>query len=122
MNVNNLLLIAIAILLGVLTIVIIYLIASSLTKKKTGKHIDELFDPDRLVEEDSLMNSLDEKKNVDFQNKTDEAKFLTSQEKVEIVRTDEAKEKKLDPFNINGNQNNDNKQKSTQENNNRFFN
>lgn len=121
MNINNLLLIAIAVLLGVLTIVIIYLIVSALTKKKTGKHIDELFDPDRLVEEESLMNSLDEKRNVDFQNQKDEARFLTSQKEVEIVRTEETQEKKLDPFNINGVQKKDNQQESTQENNNRFF-
>lgn len=101
MDINQMLLIAIIILGSIIVIFLIYFLLNYLLNIKREKKIKNIFDPASLVEEESLMNVLDEKHNLDHINIPSQDSFVAPHIKVKMV-TNEAisKEQKVNPFGI----------------------
>ncbi len=59
METNQILLIVIVVLVSIIAIFGIYFLVLYLMNRKREKKIDNIFDPTKLVEEESLMNVLD---------------------------------------------------------------
>lgn len=102
MTPNQILLLVIVILVSIILVVGIYFLSLHLINKKRKKKIDNVFNPNNLVEEESLMNVLDDKKNMEFQKSNkDEERFVMNQEEVKVI-TNEAltQEEKVNPFGV----------------------
>lgn len=110
-DINYIIIIAIVVLISIIVLLAIYFIITTVIKKKKGKKADSLFNPSNLVEEDSLVKIMDEKKNVEFK-RNDTSSFVQSPEQVNIV-TNQATESQapVNPFGVNMNtqENNNNK-------------
>lgn len=98
METNQILLIVIVVLISIIVIIGIYFLVLYLMNKNREKKIDNIFDPTRLVEEESLMNVMDEKRNVEF--KKNEEKFVNNSEEVKIIASGLTQEQKTNPFNV----------------------
>ncbi len=98
MDTNQILLIIIVVLISVIVIFALYFLVFHLVNRKNDKKTVSIFNPENLVEEESLMNVMDEKKNVEFQS--DEEKFVNNNEEVKIVSSDLTQQEKVNPFNI----------------------
>lgn len=101
MDINQIIILAIVILSAIIVVIIsYYLINKYLEKKSEGK--DSLFNPNKLHEEDSLMNMMDDKKNMEYQkedNKTNT--YINNNQTVKVAETDSAKDlKPINPFGI----------------------
>ncbi len=126
MDINQILLIIIVILASLIIIFVIYFLLHFLFNLKREKKRATIFDPSKLVEEESLMNALDEKKNLEYHNTVDKERFLNNTEDVKVV-TNEAltHEQKVNPFGIdmsNANQPNENQNYIDSNNKNKFIN
>ncbi len=98
METNQILLIVIVVLISIIVIIGIYFLVLYLMNRKREKKIDNIFDPTKLVEEESLMNVMDEKKNVEF--KQNEEKFINNNEQVKMISSGLTQEEKVNPFNV----------------------
>lgn len=98
METNQILLIVIVVLVSIIAIFGIYFLVLYLMNRKREKKIDNIFDPTKLVEEESLMNVMDEKRNVEF--KKNDEKFVTNNEEVKIITSGLTQEEKVNPFNV----------------------
>jgi len=98
METNQILLIVIVVLISIIVIIGIYFLILHLMNKNREKKINNIFDPTRLVEEESLMNVMDEKRNVEF--KKNEEKFVNNSEEVKIIASGLTQEQKTNPFNV----------------------
>ncbi len=98
METNQILLIVIVVLVSIIAIFGIYFLVLYLMNRKREKKVDNIFDPTRLVEEESLMNVMDEKRNVEF--KKNEEKFVNNSEEVKIISSGLTREEKANPFNV----------------------
>ena len=69
--------------------------------KKREKKVNTIFDPTNLVEEESLMNVMDEKKNIEFKASVDQERFVQNAEEVQVVTTQGlSQEQKANPFGV----------------------
>lgn len=102
MTPNQIMILIIVILASIIVIVGIYFLALFFLNKKREKKIDNIFNPNNLVEEESLMNVMDEKKNVEFKNTTsNQEKFVQNNEDVKIVTSQAlSQEEKVNPFGV----------------------
>lgn len=103
MSTNQIIFLIIVVLTGIILVIVTYLILVHFMSKKKNRKVELIFAPERLIEEESLMNVMDEKKNVDFNNapKVENKKFLTdTEDKVEIVQTDTVKPVQINPFGV----------------------
>lgn len=102
MDTNMIIVAVIVALVGVILVFGIYFTYVYFYNKKHKKKIDSLFDVNNLVEEESLMNVMDDKRNVDFKNEEKNDKFtFVSDTEVEIAESDVMKEEeKINPFGV----------------------
>ncbi len=102
MDINQILLIIIVILVALIVIVAGYMILHHLINSKREKKFDSIFDPSKLVEEKSLMNVLDEKKNIEYSQNQNTERFVTNAEEIKVVSTPDAlsREQKVNPFGV----------------------
>lgn len=102
MDVNKILLIIIVVLVSLIIIFGAYFLVLYLLNRKREKKLDNIFDPNNLVEEESLMNVMDDKKNVEFKKtQENEDLFVMNHEDVKIVTTDAlSQEEKVNPFGV----------------------
>lgn len=101
MTVNQILILMIVILSSIILIVGTYLLVIFFMNKKREKKIDSIFNPSNLVEEESLMNVMDEKRNLEFKNTENEDKFILDNSDVEIVTSNAlSREEKVNPFGV----------------------
>lgn len=101
MDINQILLIIIVILTSIVVIFAVYFLLNYLFNMKREKKIDNIFDPTKLVEEQSLMNILDEKKNLEYSVPTDKERFVTNVEEVKVVTNNSlTREQKVNPFGV----------------------
>lgn len=70
--------------------------------KKKEKKVDTIFNPTNLVEEESLMNVMDDRKNVEFkkpENNTE--RFVSNSDDIKIVTSEAmSQEQKINPFGV----------------------
>ncbi len=102
MDANQILLIVIVVLVSIIIVVVAYFLIIHLINHKRSKKIDNVFNPTNLIEEDSLMNVMDEKKNVDFKKASNnEERFVLDNEDVKIATSDAlTREQKANPFGV----------------------
>ncbi len=102
MNGNQILIIAIIVLIGVILVFGVYFLLIYLKMKKSEKKTDTIFNPNNLVEEESLLNIMDEKRNLEFKSENNNEKntFLTENESVDMVSNGLTREQKSNPFGI----------------------
>jgi len=102
MKTNQIILIIIVVLLSIIIVVGVYYLANYLLNKKMEKKEDNVFHPNNLVEEESLMNMLDTKKNIEYNTKgNDQERFVLSNDEVPIITNKSmSQEQKINPFGI----------------------
>lgn len=101
MDINQILLIIIIILVALIVIVAAYLGLYKLLNRKREKKFDNIFDPSKLVEEKSLMNVLDEKRNIEYTEPHDKERFVTNAEEVQMVTNQSvSREQQANPFGV----------------------
>lgn len=105
MDINQIILIAIIVLIGIILVFGTYFLIVYFHNRKHEKKMDTIFNPNNLVEEESLMNYMDEKKNLDFAKETKENKntFLTESDNFEGIRENiqiSNREQSANPFGI----------------------
>ncbi len=102
MTTNQILMLIIVILVSIITVFGIYFLIVYLMNKKKEKKVDTIFNPSNLVEEESLMNVMDEKKNVEFkkpENNTE--RFVSNNDEVKIITSETmSQEQKVNPFGV----------------------
>ncbi len=102
MTTNQILMLIIVILVSIITVFGIYFLIVYLINKKKEKKVDTIFNPSNLVEEESLMNVMDEKKNVEFkkpENNTE--RFVSNNDEVKIITSETmSQEQKVNPFGV----------------------
>ena len=100
MSDNEIILLVIIIAVAIILVIAIYFGFIYAKSKITKKKVDSVFDPEKLIEEESLMNSMDEKVNVDFSN-SDKDNFVNDTVKVDIVKTDSPNDnQQINPFGV----------------------
>lgn len=101
MSTNEILILVIVILGSIIIVVGTYFLANFLLNLKRKKKIDNVFDPSNLVEEESLMNVMDDKKNVEYKPKgADVERFVKSNDEVKLVTNGLTQEEKINPFEV----------------------
>lgn len=102
MSTNQMLMLAIVILSSLIAVVALYYLVLFLINKKREKKVDDIFNPSNLVEEESLMNVMDEKKNVEFKKtQGNEEQFVENNSDVKIVTSQAlTQEEKVNPFGV----------------------
>ena len=103
MDANQIIIIGIVILSGIILVFGIYFLIVYIHNKNHEKKMDTIFNPKNLVEEESLMNVMDQKKNIEFlEEKKDEQRvFLNDDASAEVVTSDVLKqEKQVNPFGV----------------------
>ena len=125
MDINQIIIIAIVVAAGIIVLFLLYFLISFLIKKSKGKKDETLFNPSSLVEEDSLVKIMEEKRNVEFKKTTNNS-FVENPSDVKILSNEETAPKIVNPFGIDmSNQNtptnNDNSFNDIPNNNNKFI-
>lgn len=102
MSINQILIIVIVVLISIILIVGSYFAVVYLLNKKREKKIDNIFNPSNLVEEESLLNVMDEKKMLDFVKDNENSdSFVKQDQNVQIVTSEVmTQEKKTNPFGV----------------------
>lgn len=104
MDINQIIILAIVVLVAVIVVFGVYFLIVYLKNKKATKKSDTIFNPTNLVEEESLLNVMDRKKNVEFVDEKPEEKkmFLSDDKGVDIVTLEVLKEKEnvVNPFGV----------------------
>lgn len=103
MEANQIILLAIVILVSIIVVFGAYFLIVYLMNKKREKKIDTIFNPNNLVEEESLMNVMDEKRNLEYSDKKqDQERFVINQENIETIASPQAmtQEQKVNPFGV----------------------
>ena len=123
MDINQIIIIAIIILVAIIVVILGYYFINKLIEKKSeGK--STLINPNKLHEENSLMNMMDDKKNMEYQtedNKTNT--YINKDEKIEVAETSMVKEEKpINPFGVDLTKKVDNMPNYSENNDNKFFN
>lgn len=104
LDINQIIIIAIVVLISIIVLLGIYFLITFIINKKKGKKEDSLFNPSNLVEEDSLVKVMDEKKNVEFNNANKDNSFVQNQQQVNMVQNDAIQnQQQANPFGINMN-------------------
>lgn len=99
MTPNQIIMLVIVVLGSLILVVGTYVLVVFLLNKNREKKIDTIFNPTNLVEEQSLMNVMDQKKNVEF--KGDDERFLTNAQEVKVVAQSAlTQEQKINPFGV----------------------
>jgi len=99
---DKILITIIVVLVSFIIIFGIYFLLIKIINSKKKKKVDFLFNTDNLVEEESLMNVMDEKRNVEFSaSNGNEDRFIMNNQEVKMV-TNEAltQEEKINPFGV----------------------
>ena len=103
MDTNQILMIIIVVLIGIIVVFGVYFLIVYMHNKKHEKKMDTIFDPNNLVEEESLMNVMDQKKNIEFTEEKQEEKrtFLNDVGSVDVVTSGvKSQEQKINPFGV----------------------
>ena len=103
MDPNQTIILAIIILSGIIVVFTVYFLIIFIHNKKSEKKIDTIFNPQNLIEEDSLMNVMDEKKNVEFTTKTkiENNNFLSENVDAKMVTSSVRKQdQQINPFGV----------------------
>lgn len=104
MTPNQIILLAIVILSSIILVFGAYFLIIFLLNKKREKKIDTIFNPTNLVEEQSLLNVMDEKRNLEYNVKEEknQEKFVTNIDEVEMIsnETNFSQEQKVNPFGV----------------------
>lgn len=100
MDTNQMILIAIIILSSIIVIFGGYFLVVFLINKNREKKVKTIFDPSNLVEEESLMNVMDEKRNLEYKT-PDTERFVNDAEEVKVVTSQAlSREEKVNPFGV----------------------
>ena len=101
MDINQIILLIIIILVSLIVVFGAYNLIVYLLNKKREKKIDTIFNPNNLVEEESLMNVMDEKRNLEYKEPVDKERFVQNVDEVNVV-TSEAmtREEQVNPFGV----------------------
>lgn len=97
MSTNEIILLAIIVIVGFIFVFGVYFGYIYFMKNIKHKKVDSIFSPEKLVEEDSLMNSMDDKKNVEFKSNDN---FTTNEAPVKLV-SNETTTEQINPFGVN---------------------
>lgn len=101
MDSNQTILLVIIILVSLIIVFGAYLLIVYLLNKKREKKIDTIFNPNNLVEEESLMNVMDEKRNLEYKTEVDQERFVQNVDNVEVVTSDAmTREEQVNPFGV----------------------
>lgn len=98
MSKNEIILLAIVVLVGIFLVFGIYFTYIFIKNKVSTKKVNSIFSPEKLAEEESLMNYMDEKKNIEYNIKEKESTFIHNTH-VDIVKN-ETREEQINPFGI----------------------
>ena len=96
MNANEIMLLIIIVIAGFMLVLEIYFGYIYLMKKVKNKKVDSIFTPEKLIEEESLMNSMDDKRNIEFKNKDS----FTNEAPVKLVENETTSTEQINPFNV----------------------
>lgn len=102
MDANQMILVIIVMLASLIVVFGIYFLIVALMNKKRTKKVKTIFDSTNLVEEESLMNVLDEKRNLEYNTPTQtEERFVMNQDQVQMVKSNSlTQEEKVNPFGV----------------------
>lgn len=101
MDINKIISYAIIVLLSIIIIFGVYFLVIFLINKKREKKVKTIFDPNNLVEEESLMNVMDEKRNIEYRTDVDRERFVDNSNEVKIVTSQAlSQEEKVNPFGV----------------------
>ncbi len=105
MTANQIIMLIIIVLTSIIVVFGIYFLIIFLLNKKREKKLDTIFNPTNLVEENSLMNMMDEKRNLEFTKEEDkhQDRFVVDQEMVDIIAVEEnsiPQSQKANPFGV----------------------
>lgn len=101
MTANQILILVIVILLSIIVVFGIYFLLAFLKSKKKEKKVETIFSPTNLVEEESLMNVMDDKKNVEFKKNENTERFVSPSNEVQMVTSNSmSQEQKVNPFGV----------------------
>lgn len=102
MDDSKIIILLVVIVLGIALVFGFYFLFVYLYNRRHEKKINTIFDTDNLVLEGSLMNVLDEKKNIDFNGENNGEKFvLDNGVDVDVATTKSLeKEVKINPFDV----------------------
>lgn len=101
MDANQIVLIMIVVLASIIVIFGIYFLIIYLMNRKREKKVNTIFDPTNLVEEESLMNVMDQKKNIEYKSDVDQERFVQNAQEVQVVTTQGlSQEQKANPFGV----------------------
>ncbi len=101
MDINQILLFVIVVLSSIIAIFLVYFLIIFLMNRKREKKVKTIFDPSTLVEEESLMNVLDDKKNIEFKNPAPQENFVSNAQQVNVVTSQViSQEQKSNPFGV----------------------
>ena len=99
MSKNEIILLAIIAIVGVIIVFAIYFGYIYTRSKISKKKVDSIFDPEKLVEEESLMNTMDEKRNVEYKTPTQD-NFITEDTTVDLVQSETPNNTQINPFGV----------------------
>lgn len=99
MSKNEIILLAIIAIVGVIIVFAIYFGYIYTRNKISKKKVDSIFDPEKLVEEESLMNTMDEKRNVEYKTPTQD-NFITEDTTVDLVQSETPNNTQINPFGV----------------------
>lgn len=99
---NQIIMLIIVVLLSVILVFGIYYLIIFIISKKKEKKVETIFNPSNLVEEESLMNVMDDKKNVEFKkSENNTERFVSNNEDIKIVSSEAmSQEQKVNPFGV----------------------
>lgn len=105
MTANQIIMLIIIVLASIIAVFGVYFLIIFLLNKKREKKLDTIFNPTNLVEENSLMNMMDEKRNLEFTKEEDkhQERFVVDQEMVDIISVEEnsiPQSQKANPFGV----------------------
>ena len=99
MSKNEIILLAIIAIVGGIIVFVIYFGYIYTRNKISKKKVDSIFDPEKLVEEESLMNTMDEKRNVEYKTPTQD-NFITEDTTVDLVQSETPNNTQINPFGV----------------------
>ena len=99
MSTNEIILLAIVIIGTILLVFTIYFLYIFFNHKVKKKKVDSIFIPEKLQEEESLLNSMDKKTNIEF-NKKEESNTFTNANDIKILKDEKNNNVPLNPFGI----------------------
>lgn len=102
MDINQIIIIAIIILVGVILVFGTYFLITFINQKNKEKKVNNIFNPNNLVEEESLLNTMDEKRNLEEKEEQKESTYIEQEVNFDVHVNQQTLDyqKKINPFNV----------------------